>query len=376
MGQLLEAVGEPAHQVGAAEGRRLVAEQLAPEPLQLGRGRARQGRHLGGGAGGHARGSPLLNRSAHTLRSGGQSSRTCSAVTATCWSLRRSRRMPAARISATSPMRAVGVGGSERRSRALMVLTAATSLAFRSPGERNRSTTPASARMRPASSARAARDTVAGSTMAEIRAAPCPWSRRCWPTPTRRLCTPTERCCRGTDPRAGRRPHRRRCPDLASSSRRRRLRAAQPSRRRELEMDFLARLRSGELPATGIEAPERINSRRLPIPAKLWWRLKLGLPPNPRPASQPRAERPALPSCKSLVRRGDRGDLAPPTSGEMVPSCPRRLGPKSAMPAIEAEMRARAARGELAATAQQSSAHLLEKWTRRSLSARIIARSC
>ena len=59
VGELLDAVGEPALQVGPVEGRRLLAEQLAPLLLQVGGGqrlqRGQPAEHVGGRDGGHGR---------------------------------------------------------------------------------------------------------------------------------------------------------------------------------------------------------------------------------------------------------------------------------------------------------------------------------
>ena len=124
VGQLLDPVGQPRDQVGAVEGRRRLAVQLVPQRLQLGRRHLRQGRQSRGDAVGHAAVLRGLDRSGRHAPLGREVQSNLLPVTAAApsWRARR-RRMPAARISATSPRRCAAVSWSIGP---LTVLTAAT----------------------------------------------------------------------------------------------------------------------------------------------------------------------------------------------------------------------------------------------------------
>jgi hypothetical protein len=114
--------------------------------------------------------------------------------------------------------------------------------------------------------------------------------------------------------------------------------------RRALVHDLVARLRSGELIAAGYEEPLSLGSTRRPIAAELWQILR----PNFKTSAAAGA---GLTISGILVRcaggkpegpvgSGDRGDF------ETIPQV-RPPGRPSIMPEIEAEMRRRAAAGQL-----------------------------
>jgi hypothetical protein len=133
---------------------------------------------------------------------------------------------------------------------------------------------------------------------------------------------------------------------------------------RDLCFDLIRRLRSGELIATGLEEPLTVNRVPMPIPAHLWQVLR---PDFKRSA----AVGGGLKISGLLVRRATEADQEPTAvlttveelpepDPDMIPEA-RPPGRPSMMPKIEAEMRRRAAAGQLRPTLSAES-KVLASW--------------
>jgi hypothetical protein len=133
---------------------------------------------------------------------------------------------------------------------------------------------------------------------------------------------------------------------------------------RDLSLDLISRLRSGELIATGLEEPLTLDRTRRPIPVHLWQVLR----PDFKHSA---AVGGGLMISGILVRRATEADQEPtavsttveelPEPGpDMIPE-PRPPGRPSMMPKIEAEMRRRAVAGQLRDTLSAES-KVLARW--------------
>ena len=133
---------------------------------------------------------------------------------------------------------------------------------------------------------------------------------------------------------------------------------------RELQQDFLGRLRSGELIATGLEEPLTLERTRRPIPVYLWQVLR----PDFKHSA---AVGGGLMISGILVRCGTVADPEPTAVQNAVEEFPepdadailepRPPGRPSMMPKIEAEMRRRAVAGQLRDTLS-AEAQVLARW--------------
>jgi hypothetical protein len=136
---------------------------------------------------------------------------------------------------------------------------------------------------------------------------------------------------------------------------------------RELQRDFLGRLRSGELVATGYEEPLSLGSERRPVPAALWRSLR----PNFKNSTATGA---GLKLTGILVQTAE--DAPAPVSstdqiseagtieGDPAPTfAVRPPGRPSLMREIEAEMRRRATAGQLLGSLRAES-EALAHWAR------------
>jgi hypothetical protein len=133
---------------------------------------------------------------------------------------------------------------------------------------------------------------------------------------------------------------------------------------RDLCFDLISRLRSGELIATGLEEPLTLDRARRPIPVHLWQVLR----PDFKLSA---AVRGGLNISGILVRRATEADQEPPAVSTTVEELPepdpdmipeaRPPGRPSMMPKIEAEMRRRAASGQLRTTLSAES-KVLASW--------------
>jgi hypothetical protein len=136
---------------------------------------------------------------------------------------------------------------------------------------------------------------------------------------------------------------------------------------RELQRDFLGRLRSGELVATGYEEPLSLGSERRPVPADVWRSLR----PNFKNSTATGA---GLKLAGILVRTAE--DAPAPVSstdqiseagtieGDPAPTfAVRPPGRPSLMREIEAEMRRRATAGQLLGSLRAES-EALAHWAR------------
>jgi hypothetical protein len=134
---------------------------------------------------------------------------------------------------------------------------------------------------------------------------------------------------------------------------------------RELQQDFLGRLRSGELVATGYEEPLSLGIERRPVPADVWRSLR----PNFKNSTATGA---GLKLTGILVHTAE--DAPAPVSstnqiseagtieGDPAPTfAVRPPGRPSMMPKIEAEMRRRAVAGQLRDTLSAES-KVLARW--------------
>lgn len=133
---------------------------------------------------------------------------------------------------------------------------------------------------------------------------------------------------------------------------------------RDLCLDLISRLRSGELIATGLEEPITLDRARRPIPPHLWQVLR---PDFKRLA----AVGGGLKISGILVRRATEADQEPMAVSttfeelpepdpDMIPEA-RPPGRPSMMPKIKAEMRRRAAAGQLRDTLSAES-KILASW--------------
>jgi hypothetical protein len=133
---------------------------------------------------------------------------------------------------------------------------------------------------------------------------------------------------------------------------------------RDLCFDLISRLRSGELIATGLEEPLTLDRTRRPIPVHLWQVLR----PDFKHSA---AVGGGLKISGILVRRATEADQEPPAVSTTVKEFPepdpdmipeaRPPGRLSMMPKIEAEMRRRAAFGQLRTTLSAES-KVLASW--------------
>jgi hypothetical protein len=133
---------------------------------------------------------------------------------------------------------------------------------------------------------------------------------------------------------------------------------------RDLCFDLISRLRSGELIATGLEEPLTLDRARRPIPVHLWQVLR----PDFKHSA---AVGGGLKISGILVRRATEADQEPPAVStavedfldpdlDILPEA-RPPGRPSMMPKIEAEMRRRAAAGQLRMTLSAES-KVLASW--------------
>jgi hypothetical protein len=123
---------------------------------------------------------------------------------------------------------------------------------------------------------------------------------------------------------------------------------------RNLQQDFLARLRSGELTATGYEEPLSLSTERKQVPADLWRALR----PNFKNSTATGA---GLKLAGLLVRK--LGDT--PSQSEPEPTFEvRPPGRPSRMREIEAEMRRRATAKQLLGSLRAES-EALAHWAQR-----------
>jgi hypothetical protein len=132
----------------------------------------------------------------------------------------------------------------------------------------------------------------------------------------------------------------------------------------DLCFDLISRLRSGELIATGLEEPLTLDRARRPIPVHLWQLLRPDFKHSVAVGG-------GLKISGILVRRATEADQEPPAVSttveellapdlDILPEA-RPPGRPSMMPKIEAEMRRRAAAGQLRPTLSVES-KVLASW--------------
>jgi hypothetical protein len=133
---------------------------------------------------------------------------------------------------------------------------------------------------------------------------------------------------------------------------------------RDLCFDLISRLRSGELIATGLEEPLTLDRTRRPIPGHLWQALRPDFKHSVAVGG-------GLKISGILVQRATEADQEPPAVStavedfldpdlDILPEA-RPPGRPSMMPKIEAEMRRRAAAGQLRMTLSAES-KVLASW--------------
>jgi len=155
-------------------------------------------------------------------------------------------------------------------------------------------------------------------------------------------------------------------PTWLNSSRREReewrdqYKAAQPASRNavdsawaKLVADFMERLRSGELTATGIKVPVHDESQPIVITRYLWFDL---VPDFTRSSAKGRGS-------EFVGVRVRRASLDPDSTAQRVIDGPSFVGRPSLMRAVEQEMRGRAERGELCAKLAEE-CRVLAAWVR------------
>jgi hypothetical protein len=133
---------------------------------------------------------------------------------------------------------------------------------------------------------------------------------------------------------------------------------------RDLCLDLISRLRSGELIGTGLEEPLTLDRARRPVPAHLWQVLRSDF-------KRSAAAGGGLKISAILVRRATEADQEPTAVSTTVEEIPvpdsdtvpeaRPPGRPSMMPKIEAEMRRRAVAGQLRPTLSAES-KVLASW--------------
>jgi len=142
----------------------------------------------------------------------------------------------------------------------------------------------------------------------------------------------------------------------------RRRRPSEPDQRalawKALVRDFKHRLRSGELLASGVDVRLQLNAQRQAIPAELWDVLKLNV-------GRAQAQVADLKLLLIRVRHAEHsiGVPVPAATLEDAAMARGRPGPRSLMPRVAEEMRARAKRGALKDTVSEE-CRALENWVK------------
>ena len=126
-----------------------------------------------------------------------------------------------------------------------------------------------------------------------------------------------------------------------------------------LKADLLRQLQAGELIASGFRWPVAPNSRREDVAADLWELLHLRIPTNEVVGN-------GLRLVQVQIRRAVQpyaGIGAGPAPRVPILADKKRPGPRTLMPAIEQELRARAQRGELKNSVSDE-CRALESWVK------------
>jgi hypothetical protein len=142
----------------------------------------------------------------------------------------------------------------------------------------------------------------------------------------------------------------------------------------DLCFDLISRLRSGELIATGLEEPLTLDRARRPIPVHLWQVLRPDFKHSAAVGGGPKIS-------GILVRRATEADQKPTAVSttveelldpdlDILPEA-RPPGRPSMMPKIEAEMRRRAAAGQLRDTLRAET-QVLARWLKQYILMRVL----